>query len=124
EGHLRQGGREGGNQHGGDGAGEERSQRRYGEGRPCAALARHFVAVEAGYDGGGFARYVDKDRGGGAAVLRPVVDPGDHDQARHRRQGVGERQQHGDGGQRPQSRQDADGGTDQDADEAEREIGQ
>ena len=33
-----------------------------------------------------FARQVDQDRGGRAAVLGAVVDAGEHDQRRHRRQ--------------------------------------
>ena len=52
----------------------------------CAALPGHLVAVDAVTDRRGFARQVDQDRRGGAAVLRAVVDAGQHDEGRHRRQ--------------------------------------
>ena len=65
-----------------DGAGEERADRRGGQRRAGPALPRHLVAVERGDDGGRFARQVDEDRRGRAAVLRAVVDAGQHDQRR------------------------------------------
>src|SRR6266850_5546114 len=52
---------------------------------PSAAPARHRVTVEAGHDRGRFARNVEQDRGGRAAVLGAVVDAGEHD---HRAGGV------------------------------------
>ena len=87
---------------------------------PGAALPGHLVAVDAGDHRGRFARQVDQDGGGGAAVLRAVVDAGQHDQRRHRRQRVGGRQQHGDGGDRADAGQHADQRAEQAADEGSR----
>ena len=91
-----------------DGAGEERADGRDRERRPGAALARHLIAVDAGHDRGGLARQVDQDGGGRAAVLRAVIDAGEHDQRADRRHAVGDRQQHRDGGERADARQHAD----------------
>ena len=104
-------------------AGEERAERGDGERRAGAALARHLVAVDAGHDRRGLARQVDQDRGGRAAVLRAVVDAGQHDQAGHRLEIEGERQQHRDGGDRADAGQHADQRADQAADEARSEVG-
>ena len=106
-----------------DGAGEERGDRRDRQRRPGAALLRHLVAVEAGDDRRGFARHVDQDRGGRAAVLRAVEDAGQHDQRRGRRQREGERQQDRDGGDRRDARQHADQRADQRAEKAEADVG-
>ena len=57
--------------------------------RPCK---RHLVAVERGHHRGGLARKLDQDGGGRAAVLRAVIDAGEHDQRRDRREMVGQRQ--------------------------------
>ena len=76
--------------------------------RAGAALPRHLVAVDAGHDRRGLARQVDQDRGGRAAVLRAVEDAGQHDQAGHRLEMEGERQQHRDGGDRADAGQHAD----------------
>ena len=91
-----------------DRAGEERADRRDRQRRAGAALARHLVAVEAGHHRGGLARQVDQDRRRRAAVLRAVVDAGQHDQRRGRRQVEGDRQQHGDGRHRADAGQHAD----------------
>ena len=64
-----------------------------GPARPCL---RHLVAVERGHHRGRLARNVDQDRGGRAAILRAVIDAGEHDQRADRRQAEGDRQQHGD----------------------------
>ena len=64
-----------------DAAGEERADRGDAERRAGAALPRHLVAVDGGDDGRRFARDVDQDRGGRAAVLRAVIDAGQHDHA-------------------------------------------
>ena len=85
-------------------AGEERAERRDRERRAGAALARHLVAVDAGDHRGGFARQVDQNGRGRAAVLRAVEDAGEHDQSRHRLEVEGERQQHRDGRDRPDAR--------------------
>ena len=103
-------------------AGEERAERRGGERRPRPALARHLVAVDGGHRRGGFARQVDQDRRGRAAVLRAVVDAGQHDQRRHRLEAEGDRQQHRDGRGRPDARQHADQRAEQHADEAVEQV--
>jgi hypothetical protein len=91
-------------------AGEERSQPGRGQRRPGSALACHRVAVDRGDHRRGLARQVDQDRGGRAAVLRTVVDAGQHDQRRRGIQRVDRRQQHRDRGGRPETRQHADRG--------------
>ena len=78
----------------GNAAGDERADRRDPERRPGAALARHLVAVERGDDRRRFTRDVDQDRSGRAAVLRAVIDAGQHDQRGRRPKPEGERQQH------------------------------
>jgi hypothetical protein len=76
-------------------------------------LARHLIAVERGDDGRGLAGQVDQHRGCRAAVLRAVVDAGEHDDARERRQKESDRQQHGDGRGRSDAGQNADEGAKQ-----------
>ena len=49
---------------------------------PARPLARHLVAVEARHDRRRLAGHVEQDRGRRAAVLRAVVDAGEHDDAR------------------------------------------
>ena len=83
--------------------------------RPCL---RHLVAVDAGDDRAGLARHVDQDRRGRAAVLRAVVDAGQHDQRRQRIEPEGDRQQHGDGRDRADAGQHADQRAEQAADAA------
>ena len=48
---------------------------------PARPFLRHGVAVDAGHHRGGLARNAHQDRGGRAAVLRAVVDAGQHDDA-------------------------------------------
>ena len=109
-------------QEGRDRAGEEGAQRGGGERRAGAALFGHLVAVDRRDHAGTFARQVDQDRGGRAAVLRAVVDAGQHDQGRDRRQAEGDRQQHGDGGDRAEAGQHADRRAEQHADEAVEQV--
>ena len=87
-----------------DGAGKERCDRRDRERGTGAALLRHLMPVEAGDDGRGFARHIDQDRRGRAAILRAVENAGEHDQRRCRLQGECERQQDRDGGDRRDAR--------------------
>ncbi len=75
-----------------------------------------------GHHRGTLAGQVDEDGGGRAAILRAVIDARQHDERRGRRQREGDRQQHRDGGDRPEARQDADCGAEQDADEAIADI--
>ena len=107
---------------GADGAGEERADGRDRQRRAGAAVARHLVAVETGDDRGGFARQVDQDRGRRAAVLRAVVDAGQHDQRGGRRQVEGDRQQHGDGRHRADAGQHADQGADHAAEQGVEQV--
>ena len=111
-----------GDDHHRDAAGEERAERGDAQRRPGAALARHRVAVDADHHRGRLARHVQHDRGGRAGVVRAVIDAGQHDQRGDRRQLEGERQQHGDGGDRPEARQHADQRAEQGAGQAVEEI--
>ena len=104
-------------------AGDERPDRRDGKRLAGLASARHLVAVDAGDDRRRFARQVDQDRGRRAAVLRAVVDAGEHDQRRHRRQRIRDRQQHRDRRHRTDARQHADQRAEQHADERIQQIG-
>jgi prephenate dehydrogenase len=61
--------------------------------RPAAAGARHLVAFERGDDRGAFARRVEQDRGGRAAIHAAVVDAGEHDERAGRVELVGDGQQ-------------------------------
>ena len=84
---------------------------------PAEPALRHFVAVDRGHHRGHLARHVDEDRGGRAAVLRAVVDAGEHDERAGRIHLERERHQHGDGGDRPDAGQHADQRADEAADE-------
>ena len=86
------------------------------------ASSRHLVAVDAGHHRRGFSRQVDEDRGGRAPVLRTVVDAGEHDQRRHRRKRVRDRQQHRDCRHRADARQHADQRAEQHAEEAIEDV--
>jgi hypothetical protein len=77
---------------------------------PTAAMHN---AVDAGHDRGGFARNPHQDRGGRAAVLRTVIDAGEH---HHRLGGVepeGRGQKNADARERSDAGQYADDGADQ-----------
>ena len=76
-----------------------------GPARPCSAIWWPSSAVTTEDE---FAWNVDQDRRGRAAILRAVVDAGEHDQRADRRQAEGDRQQHRDGGERPDAGQHAD----------------
>ena len=93
-----------------------------GQCRAGAPATCHLVAVEAGDHGTHLAGQVHQDRRRGAAVLRAVVDAGEHDQRRDRRQVEGDRQQHRDGRHRADARQHADQRADCCADEAQQDV--
>ena len=105
-----------------DRAGEERADRRDAERHAGAALLGHLVAVERGDDGGRLARNVDQDGRRRAAILRAVIDAREHDERAGRVEAEGDRQQHRDGGDRPDARQHADQRADEAADEAEKDV--
>ena len=89
---------------------------------PARPLPGHLMAVDHRDDRRHLARQIDQDRRGRAAVGRAVIDAGEHDQRRHGRQPVGDRQQHCDGRHRADARQDADESADQRAQESVAEI--
>ena len=93
-----------------------------GQRRAGAALARHLVAVDRGHDRRRFARHVDQDRRRRAAVLRAVVDAGQHDQRRRGVERVGRRQQHRDRRHRADARQHADQRAEQAAEERVEQV--
>ncbi len=107
---------------GGNRAGEERSDGSDGKRRSRLALARHLVTVDGGDRRRGFARHIDEDGRGGAAILRAVVDAGQHDQRRHGFELEGDRQQHGDRRRCADAGQDADQRAKQHPDEAEEQV--
>ena len=90
-----------------------------GPARPCRAI---WWPSSAGDHRRRLARNVDQDRRGRAAVLRAVIDAGEHDQRADRRQPEGDRQQHGDGGDRADAGQHADQRADQRTDQAEQQC--
>ncbi len=55
------------------------------------ALPGHLVPVEGRDHGGGLARNVDQDGGGRTAVLRAVIDAGQHDESADRLKPEGDR---------------------------------
>ena len=122
QGHGRERNGQRGDDDGGNAPGDEGADGGDAERHAGAALLGHLVAVERGDDGGGFAGDVDQDGRGRAAVLRAVVDAGQHDQCADGIDAEGDRQQHGDGGDGPDARQHADQGADQAAQEAQGEI--
>jgi hypothetical protein len=111
-------------QEGGNRAREERTDRGSGQGHAGPSLTRHLVAVKRRDHRGGLTRHVDQDGRGRSAVLGAVVDAGEHDQRRDRREGEGHGQQHGDRGRRPESGQHADQRSKKDAGEAVQQVRQ
>ena len=95
---MRRAAADGGDQQRRDRPREERAERGDGERLARPPLPRHLVAVERGDDRPRLARKVDEDRGGRAAILRAVIDAGEHDHRADRRQVEGDRQQDGDRG--------------------------
>ena len=102
--------------------GKERADRGDRKRGARASLPRHLVTVERGDHGRRLARDVDQDRRGRAAVLRAVIDAGEHDQGAHRGQPEGDRQQHRDGRDRADARQHADKRADQRAEKTEQDV--
>ena len=84
-------GRGEGQQHGADGAGDERADRRHHERRPGPALFGQWIAVESACHCRGFTGGVDEHGRDRAAVHRAVVDGREH----HDRAGRVEPERHG-----------------------------
>jgi hypothetical protein len=80
------------------------------------------VPVQNRDDGCRFAGNVDEDGRRGASVLGSVIDPGKHDERADRIEPEGDGQQHRNGGDGPNPRQNADQGADEAAQEREPEI--
>ena len=87
--------------------------------RPCRAIwwPSRQVTTEVASPGN-----VDQHRRGRAAILRAVIDAGEHDQRADRRQAEGDRQQHRDGRDGADAGQHADQRADQRADQAEQDV--
>ena len=107
-----------------DRAGDERTDGAHGQRRTGPPLLGHLVAVDAGDHGGGLARDVQENGGGGAAVHGPVIDSGEHDDGRSRIEAEGRRDEESDAGDGPESRQDADQGADDRPDQAVEQVGE
>ena len=80
------------------------------------------MAVECRHDGGCFAGDVDQDCRGGATILRPVINAGEHNERPDRIDTEGDRQQHGDRCNRPDAGQHTDQGADQATEETKPEV--
>ena len=92
------------------------------ERRPAAAGFRHLVAFERGGKRRTFARRVDQDGGGRAAVHAAVVDAGEHDERAGRIELEGDRQEQGDRQRRSDAGQNADRGAEQHADQCVKQV--
>ena len=90
-----------------------------GPARPCFAIWWPSSVVTTEEDSPGMLIRID---GGRAAILRAVIDAGEHDQRADRRQAEGDRQQHRDGGERADAGQHADQRADQRADQAQEDV--
>ena len=90
--------------------------------RAGAAALCHLEAVEGRHHRGGFARRVDQDRRGRAAILRPVIEAGEHDDRRCRLHPERCRNEKSHPGGGPKTREHADDRPHQAADERVAEI--
>ena len=115
--------RDQGQHHHAECAADPGADRRDAERRAGAAFLRHGVAVDAGHHRRGFARNAHQDRGGRAAILRAVIDAGEHDDGLRGVEAEGHRQQDGNAGQRPDARQHADQRADQAAEKRVPQVG-
>ncbi|MNI26530.1 hypothetical protein D3C73_802320 [compost metagenome] len=105
--HLSQRGSKRSQQQGRHATGKERAQRGDGQRGARTAIAGHLVTVQHGHHRGRFPWQRHKNRRGRTAVLRTVIDAGQHDQACNRGQHIRDRQQHRDGRDRADARQHA-----------------
>jgi hypothetical protein len=82
-------------------------------------LAGHLVAVQRRNHGGAFTGDIDQDGCGRATVLRTVIDASQHDEGADRIEPEGDWQQHGDGSDCADARQNADEGADKASEESQ-----
>jgi hypothetical protein len=113
---------EGGDDQGRHRTGEERADGRDAQSHAGTTLAGHLVAVESGHHRGGLAGNVDQDRRGRTAVLRAVIDAGQHDERAGGIESERNRQQHGNGRDRPDAGQHAYQSADETAQEGEAQV--
>jgi hypothetical protein len=112
-----------GHDHRGNGARHERANGRCGQRRAGAAALGHLVALHGRDHAGGFARRVEQDGGGGAAIHGTVVDAGKED---HRGRDLdlgGDGQQHGHRHRRADAGQHAHGRAQRAAHEGPQQVG-
>ena len=125
---LERGGRqrrgEQGDQHGRHRSREERAECRSGQGGAGSPLLGHLMAVECSDGGRRLPGNVDQDRGRRAAVLGPVVDPGEHDQRCDGVEVEGDRQQERDRRGRPDAGENTDSRAKGDTEEADQDVRQ
>ena len=119
---LGQGRREQHEAEGAEDAGDERADRGDAQGHAAAALEGHLVAVEGGHHRGRLARHVDQHRGKRAAVLRAVIEAGEHDDGGGGARAEGERQEQRDRRRGADARQHADDLPQQHAEEAHQQV--
>jgi hypothetical protein len=111
-----------GHQDRGDAAREERSDGRNRQRGTGTALTRHLMPVERRHHGRRLARNVHQDRRGRSAILRAVINAGEHDERADRRQAERDRQQHRERGHRADAGKHADERADHGADKTEKQI--
>jgi hypothetical protein len=103
-------------------AGDEGADRRGRQRRPAAAGLGHLRAFERGRERSAFAGRIEQDRGGRAAIHAAVIDAGEHDHRAGRIELEGYRQEQRHGQRRADAGQHADGGAEEDADQAEQQF--
>ncbi len=114
--------RQKGETNGGDGARNERTDRRRRQRRPAAAGLGHLVALERRRHRCALAGRVDEDRRGRSAIHAAVIDSGEHDQRAAGIELVGDRQQQCDRERRTDAGQHADGGAEEHADQRVEQV--
>ena len=105
----------------GHGAANKARNARGEQRQSCFTFECHLVAIDAGDDAAGV-RNLHGDGAHAIAVLRPVVNSGQHDERATSGKGIGQGQQQADGGQRAQSRQQPDQRADRAADGAVKNV--
>ena len=119
--HLAQNRRQPREDHNGDCAPDEAGNTRGEQGEARLPLECHLVAIDTGHDAARV-RNLHRDGAHAVAILSTIVDSRQHNERATRGNGIGQRQQYADRGQRTQSRQHADQRADRAADGAEHEV--